>query len=394
MRRTVNHLELGRRVQLDGARRTCRMLEGALNSGDLTPEDFSIQELAENLIVDRQNRPVGREWVRQLGPQKSGGVTLLEAASGVSLSGFTNITGQIFYNAIMAAYQSEAFIAQALVPNIPTRLSGERIPGITGLYENVMDVGEGRSYPELGFGEDYIDTPATTKRGLIVSVNKETIFFDRTAQVLQRASQVGEVLGRKKEKLLWDMIIGVTNNYKWRGTSYNTYQSATPWINLLTGHELLDWATVDAAEQLFANILEPNTDEPIIVEPDTVVVMPAKQQTARQIFGASQLRVTQSGQITQTIAPNTVTPYNVKVSKFAYRRIITSGVSASNAAKYWFLGNFAKAFAWMENWPITVVQAPDNSEADFKQDVVIRYKASERGIPAVMNPRYVVAIQN
>ncbi len=45
------------------------------------------------------------------------------------------------------------------------------------------------------------------------------------------------------------------------------------------------------------------------------------------------------------------------------------------------------AFSYMENWPITVVQAPANSEAQFNQDIVARFKASERGIPAIMEPR-------
>jgi hypothetical protein len=44
----------------------------------------------------------------------------------------------------------------------------------------------------------------------------------------------------------------------------------------------------------------------------------------------------------------------------------------------------------MENWPITVVQAPQNDEADFTQDIVLRFKVSERGAAAVINPRYVV----
>ena len=57
---------------------------------------------------------------------------------------------------------------------------------------------------------------------------------------------------------------------------------------------------------------------------------------------------------------------------------------------WWFLGDFRKAFAYMENWPITVTQSPPNSEADFNQDIVIRFKASERGAAAVLNPRYVV----
>jgi len=44
----------------------------------------------------------------------------------------------------------------------------------------------------------------------------------------------------------------------------------------------------------------------------------------------------------------------------------------------------------MENWPITVTHSKLHSEADFTNDVVVRFKASERGAAAVLNPRYVV----
>jgi hypothetical protein len=44
----------------------------------------------------------------------------------------------------------------------------------------------------------------------------------------------------------------------------------------------------------------------------------------------------------------------------------------------------------MENWPITVTQSPLGSEAEFASDIVLRFKASERGAAAVLNPRYIV----
>ena len=62
------------------------------------------------------------------------------------------------------------------------------------------------------------------------------------------------------------------------------------------------------------------------------------------------------------------------------------GLDPATAGGYWFYGDPA-AFAYMENWPITVVQAPTNSEAEFSQDIVVRFKASERGTPAVIEPR-------
>jgi hypothetical protein len=51
--------------------------------------------------------------------------------------------------------------------------------------------------------------------------------------------------------------------------------------------------------------------------------------------------------------------------------------------KKWFIGDFRKAFAYMENWPI-----PLDSKTQFRQDIVVRFKASERGAVAVINPCY------
>ncbi|HEX2475507.1 MAG TPA: hypothetical protein VHK01_12215, partial [Lacipirellulaceae bacterium] len=218
----------------------------------------------------------------------------------------------------------------------------------------------------------------------------EAIFFDRTHLVLSRASEVGELLGLNKEKRLVDLVIGVTNNYKWKGTSFNTYQAATPWINVLTGNELIDWTNVDKAEQLFADILDPATGEPVLVSGTTVLVMPAYRHAAHRVFHAAELTFTAAGSATATVAASPLSGYRVHDSRVAYRRVIASGVAAADAKKWWFVGDFRRAFAYMENWPITVTQAPVGSEAEFNNDIVLRFKASERGAAAVLNPRYVV----
>jgi hypothetical protein len=90
------------------------------------------------------------------------------------------------------------------------------------------------------------------------------------------------------------------------------------------------------------------------------------------------------------VAASPLSGYRVYDSRVAYRRVIASGVAAADAKKWWFVGDFRRAFAYMENWPITVTQAPVGSEAEFNNDIVLRFKASERGAAAVLNPRYVV----
>ena len=383
MVKAIKYRELKRRYELDGAEATVQHLREALEARHLSPEDFSLRELAEAIV--------GPDWVRQLDPR--GGVTLLEAGDAVDMTAFSNITGQMVYAKIMESYAQEAFVLSRLVQTVPTRLDGERIPGVGRVKDEAAEVQPGMPYPSLGLSEDFIDTPSTTKRGFIVPITKEAVFFDRTHLILQRAAEVGEILGLNKEKRLVDLVIGQTNTYKWKGTDYNTYYDSNdggPWINSIAANELVDWTDVDAAEQLFADMLDPNTGEPILIQADTVLVMPAYRRAAHRVFVASEIQYGPDGSATTTVSPNLLRNYRMVDSRLAYRRIVASGVSSADARKWWFLGDFRKAFAYMENWPITVTQAPANSEAEFSQDIVLRFKASERGAAAVMNPRYVV----
>jgi hypothetical protein len=385
--RAIKYRELKRMYDLSGPEKTVRHLQEALQTSDLKPEDFSIRELAEVTLSS--------ERVRQMDP-RHGGACLLEAGDGVDVTAFSNITGQVVQAKILEAYAQEAFVLSGLVETIPTRLDGERIPGIGRVSDEVAEVHPGMPYPSLGFAEDYIETPQTTKRGFIVPVTKEAIFFDRTHLILQRAAEVGEVLGLNKEKRLIDLLIGETNNYKWKGASYNTYSSSGTgvapngnWINEMT-EELVDWTDVDAAEQLFADILDPNTGEPVLIQTTAVLVMPAYRHAAHRVFNAAEIHYTPTDGATTTVAANPLGNYTVVESRLAYRRLLAAGHDAADARKWWFIGDFRKAFAYMENWPITVAQSPPGSEAEFNQDIVLRFKASERGAAAVINPRYVV----
>lgn len=388
MTRAVNYRELKRLYETMGPQQACRHLRDALSERHLRPEDFSLRDLAEAMIPD------GREFLRLLDPRaKSGGVDLLEAADAVDTATFSNITGQIIYSKIMEGFTSEAFVASQMVETIPTRFSGEKIPGIGQMGDVAEAIDEGAVYPHVGLSEDYIETPATTKRGMIVPVTKEAIFFDRTHLVLQRAGEVGEFLGLNKEKRLLDCIIddnSTDHRYNWKGVTYATYQSSAPWINVKTSNPLVDWSDVDAAEQVMANILDPDTGEPIIVNADTILVCPELLHAAKRIVSATQIEQVDNradASTVRTFAPNPMAgEYRVVSSRLLRARLSLAGEPTSN----WYLGNFRKAFAYMENWPITVTQAPLNSEAEFTQDIMIRFKASERGAAATLEPRYVV----
>ena len=381
----IKYTELRKRYEMDGAEKTVRHLGDALKKKELRAEDFSIRDLAEGLI------PGGHHWIRELDP-RNGGTVVMES-DGIDMTAFKNVSKQIVFSKILESYGQEVFVASKIVDTIPTRMDGEKLPSSSGIHDTTMEVKPGMPYPNVGFAEDYVDTPSTSKYGLIVPVTKEAVYFDRTHLILSRAAEVGEVLARNKEKRILDTILGITNTYKWKGKEYNTYYSSAtdPFFNSLAGNSLSDWQSIENAENMLANMSDPVTKEPILVEPDTVLIMPQKRGVAHRLFNASEVSYGSAGfDTTMTAIPNPFKKYNVVSSRLAYRRLQDSGVSVANSAEYWYFGNFKKAFAYMENWPITVTQSPVGSEADFNRDILVRFKASERGVPAVLNPRYVV----
>jgi hypothetical protein len=359
----------------------------ALEERSIRPQDFSIADLFESLVEN------GHELRRLFDPRLGPTNILHEAAGAITSSDFSSIFGQIVYSMLMQDLKAEDYPFQGLIPTQSTQFSGEKIAGIANLGDLAEVVNENEDYPLMGTGEDYIETPETKKRGFIVPVTKEAIFFDNTGMLLEKAGQVGESLRINKEKRAIDCIIDentTAHRYKWRGTTYATYQSSTPWDNVTATNALVDWSDLDNAEQTFNGILEPNTGEPVVLEANTIICVKALEQTANRIVNATEVVLHAGGynasaDVFETRAPN---PYRSKY------RVLSTRLLASRLATdtTWFLGDPAKYARYMENWPITVTQAPAGNSDDFNRDIVTKFKCSERGQFAVIQPR--VMVQN
>ena len=357
----------------------------ALRRQEVKPEDFSLRRLFAEFV------PAGRELLESWNPRSGGGVQLQEANSAVDLAAFSNITGQVVYHAILAGMQAEELVFSKQVRTIPTAFDGEKIPEIGGLGDSAEIVAEGQPYPTIGVGEDWIETPPTIKRGLIVPVTREAIFFDRTGVLLDRCREVGEVLGLAKEKRIIDAIIdgnSTAHRYKWKGTSYATYQASSPWVNIKSSNPLEDWTNIDGAEQSLAAISDPHTGEPMLSTPKHLIVPRDLLYSARRIVNATEVNVATpgfatSGKPRETRGANPVAGVSILSSQLLSSRM----TAASFAAGTWLLGDLRRALAYMENWGITVDQRGDDSDLAFERDIVLRFKASERGAIATLEPR-------
>lgn len=377
----LNYREIKRYYDLD-ARRTCQELREAITAGHIKPEHVSIRGLFESLVPD------GRELVSSFDPRTGGSSILLEGAGAVNTTAFSNITGQILYSAVLNAFQDPAFLWPKLVTTIPTVFNGEKIPGIGRIGDAAEAIAEGQEYPLAGLSEEYIETPTTTKRGFITAVTKEAVFFDRTGLIINRASETARWLGVNKEKRVLDVVLGVTDAYVRNGTAITTYGDNSgnhDWDNLAASNALVDWTDIETAELLFDAMVDPNTGEPVVIMPDTIIVPTALKHTARMIVNSTSVeRVDNQTNATtfRNRAANPVSDYTILTSQYVKAR--------TSSATTWYLGEPKRAFAYMENWPITVAQAADNSEAELTRDIVARFKVNERGAPTVTEPRRMV----
>lgn len=367
-------------------------LQEGIDAGQVKLENYSIRGLFESLIDG------GRELVDSWDPRQGGGgysmgealhrQALIEEAGAVTSTAFSRITGQLVVSAVLEKYMDESFVFTPLVKAVDTPFNGEKIPGISRIGDEADVVPEGREYPRVGVSEDYIETPETRKRGMIDALTREAVFFDRTGLVVERCGEVGYFLGVNKEKRIIDAVIDenvTAHRYKWKGTTYATFQTSTPWVNSTTSNALVDWTDIDAVEQVMANLTDPYTGEPIQIVPKHLIVTRDLLYTARRIVNATEITMNAGGyatsgnlSATKTTA-NPIQGYQIVSSALLKARL---GTDTS-----WFVGDIGKAVKYMQNFPLTVVQAPANSQAEFERDIVMQWKASERGAAAVVEPR-------
>ncbi len=379
--------EFGRLSRISRRRGTTEFLEDMndiVSQGQIRIQDISIRQLFEHLVEG------GREMLSNWGPgyQPANFQQALMEADAISSSDFANVNGQIFYNAVLEAYAKEAAVFTPLIPVVPTNLNGEKISGIGGLGDKAEIVEEGGIYPEIGLSEDWIYTPETDKRGFIVSLTREAIFFDKTGQLMQRASNLGEYMGVNREKRAIDCIIDENTtkhryNRKNRGpiATYGDNSGSHDFDNLQASNTLVDWTDVDLAEQLLFAMVDPNDGEPISLSgPAKLICTRGLSITADRIRNATEVR---HGTDPVVLSPNPM------AAKFD---VIMSAQLANRMATdtSWYYGDPTRAFKYMQNFPLQVITAPPDAQAAFERDIVARYRTDERGQYVTVDPRYVV----
>lgn len=384
----INYYRLVRIYEQKSEDEATQIVKDAFREKDIGPREFDLGKLFVECFG-------WREFVRV----KNGELVhnVMEAAGAVATTAFQNISGQIVYNAIMEKYMDEDFVLKNLIPEVRTEFpQGEKIAGISRIGDEILERGETDPYTLAGVRDDFIETPPMKDRGMIVPISREAITADRTGVLLDRCGEVGYWFGLNDEKRAIDAFIDenrTVHRYKWRGNTIATYGDNTglhTWDNLNAGAgtALVDWTDIDAAEQTFNAITDPNTGEPTTWEPKHLVVTKQNEQTARRIISATEIRVATpgyatTGNPTQTIVGN---PYANKFT-LVTSRLLGARLSVDTN---WFLADVSKVCKRMVHWPMEVREAPANSHDEFHRQIVRQFRVNGMNEYVVVEPRAVV----
>jgi hypothetical protein len=144
-----------------------------------------------------------------------------------------------------------------------------------------------------------------------------------------------------------------------------------------------------------------------LIQPNTILVNPAKLATAQLILGATltETRIaagaTQATAGTLQIRQTPGNPYSgqftVLSSPLLEQRCTDAdglNLSQANADEYWWMMQAGKTFRYMQNYPLNVQQAAPNNYEMLDKGIVASYFANERGIPSVWSPWHTVRNKN
>lgn len=303
------------------------------------------------------------------------------------VSHFTNITGELISSMVIEAYEHNSKIADSLVSEYPTRYRDERVPGFSA-SDPPKEVKEGDAYEDSGLYEKWITLGTAIKKGRIISITEEAVYYDQTAQLVERAEGIGEMCGLDREKAILRVILGVVTGYYPSGTAKALY-GAAPYK--VTSNALVDWTSIEKCLLSGFEKMEDENGEAIVVNPTTLLLPTNLLMTGRQIINATEIEGRNTDGTAGTTAQarirrsaNVVDNYQI-VSSPQISRLQTA-----NGTTNWWLGNFKKQFKWKKVWPLQTFRENQGAQVQFERDIVSRYKVRYKGNAFVVDEKYVV----
>ena len=359
-------------VEANGAMVASRQLCEIATEEKIKLNDWSLRELHEAFCGDNV-----KSFLSQTpGYQYQSSVKEADVQS----SAFSNLIGVLLTNEVIAAYDAVPKIGDSLVKVYKSKLKDERMAGFSA-QDEPGDVNEDQEYPTDGLSDKYVTLPDPKKKGRVIYVTEEAIFYDQTAQLIERAQGIGAKIAEVREKRIISGVTGGHVCYSPLGVPTALYGGAP---QLVAANALVDWTDLEKAELDGLGAMVDEKGAKITVRATMILVPRALYRTATRLLNATQVSHLTN---TSTIDTYSVNPYRPGELVPVMSDFVSTYTSNNTS---WFIGDPTKQFRWKEVYPIQTFRLMDNSILEFTKDVKFAYKVRYKGDIFAIDNKYFV----
>lgn len=298
----------------------------------------------------------------------------MDLEENLTSSAFPVIAGEMISSVIVDAYQSFPMNAMKLLRVVPTNKKVSQVAGWKAMGR-LSVVGEGERYPEVNPPSEKWFNINTKKHGGVLTLTRESIRFDQTNDLIDRARQLGEEGARTMDQTAFDAITGrASDAYNPSGVATTLYSVGNKNLNSTNPLGTAGWETADIK---LTTQVDDNTGKPIWVFGDRpIMIVPAGLK-----FSAWKLRENDRGDM------NTAN-LDKNPAQNAFDFVIDP--YAASGSTDWFYGSPKRQFRWEEVWPLeTYTRVGQDSEGGFLADSIQQFKVSFFGGCGAVDTRFV-----
>jgi len=350
--------------------------------------------------IDRRNLGFKRLY-QELIPHVPLSSPAERVAEALNSSAFPTIAQKVIHKDIIDAYELHKGNVDVLVrESQATKVDEELVVGFEAGDTELQLRRQGMAYEETDFGEkNWKITMADF--GRMISLTREVIFEDRTAEVMSRARDIGRSAGAHRARMIVQTVEGTARTAmeesSFQGCIYKgTAKSASDLYsndhdtafdgqtndNLAASNALADYTDIDAVYQLFNGMVD-ESGEAIDIMPNAILIPNALKATAMKIL-KSDLLIAKGN----TDASNIGTYNPVKDLGADNLAIVSSRYLADTTT--WYMGDFPKQILALNVFAPQTASQGVNSELAFTNQIVARFRFSMHWGLGHTDYRYIV----
>ena len=320
---------------------------------------------------------------------------------------FSTITGNLIQQKFIAEYDAAPKIGLSMVDSFSSKLKTDTLTGFTALDHPDRKVLEGQDYPHsLSFSDKYVEARDPSKTGEYIAITEETITYDQTNMVIQKAQQIAEAMADFQEfKIIGGMfdafyVASPAAGVYWPSGSVNDlYATGDGNSNYVTGSStnltIANGVTaIQTARNKFADMTDDSiAGKPFTQTPNAILAGDKDADNLNSILNSEFFPASGTNASARNPLKSTRHAYNVFTSPWVdwFR---ASGTYTKVVAAAWLLGDFKKQYTYKSVFPLQSFLIDGAGQLPSRlKDVIFVFLVREKGDIYALDHRRTVYVK-